>query len=168
MDLLGGWRTVRASLALATVLLIAVSGCARWVPARVGEVPIGTDVRLRLSEEGTARLEELTGTRWAEISGRLLQWDSEVMVSAALRSAGVGANGNGLRQRLVVEEEDVVGVDVRELDRTRTGFFVGGVALAAGAAIAWAVVELVRGSGGASRGPPANVPSEPLVRLRIP
>ena len=156
---------VRASLLMALVIL--VSGCARWIPARVGEVPAGTDIRLRLSEEGAAQLEELTGTRRSEVSGQLLQWGSEVMVSAALRTAGAGANSSSLRQRFVVDEEDILGVDVRELDRTRTGLFVGGVAVVAGSAIVWVVSQLT-GGGTATTGPPPVAPSEPFVRIRIP
>ena len=156
---------VRASLLMALVIL--VSGCARWIPARVGEVPAGTDVRLRLSEEGAAQLRELTGTRQSEVSGQLLQWGSEVTVSAALRTAGAGAYSSNLRQRFVVDEEDIVGVDVRELDRTRTGLFVGGVAVVAGSAIVWVVSQLV-GGGTAATNPPPSAPSEPFVRIRIP
>lgn len=156
---------VRASLLMA--LVIMVSGCARWVPARVGDVPLGTDVRLRLSEEGAAQLEELTGTRRSEVSGQLLQWDSEVMVSAALQAAGAGANSSSLRQRYVVDQEDILGVDIRELDRTRTGLFVGGVAVVAGSAIVWVVSQLA-GGGTAATNPPTSGPSEPFVRIRIP
>lgn len=157
---------VRASLVLA--LLIAVSGCARWVPARVGEVPVGTDIRLRLSDEGAAQLEELTGTPRSEVSGQLLEWGSEVMVSAALQAAGAGANSSGLRQRFVVDEENIVGVDIRELDRARTGIFVGGVAVVAGSAIVWVVSQLTGGGTAAPTDPPPPGPSEPLVRIPIP
>ncbi len=156
---------VRASLLMAFVIL--VSGCARWIPARVGEVPAGTDVRLRLSEEGAAQLRELTGARQSEVSGQLLRWGSEVMVSTALRTAGAGANSSNLRQRFVVDEEDIVGVDIRELDRTRTGLFVGGVAVVAGSAIVWVVSQLA-GGGTAATNPPPSAPSEPFVRIRIP
>ena len=157
---------VRASLVLA--LVIMVSGCARWIPARVGEVPLGTDVRLRLSDDGAAQLEELTGTRQSEVSGQLLQWDGEVMVSAALQAAGAGANSSGLRQRFVVDEDDIVGVDIRELDRTRTGIFVGSVAVVAGSAIVWVVSQLTGGGTAAPTDPPDPGPSEPFVRIRIP
>lgn len=157
---------VRASLLMALVIL--TSGCARWIPARVGEVPVGTDVRLRLSEEGASQLEELTGTRQSEVSGQLLQWGSEVMVSAALRTAAAGANSSSLRQRFVVDEEDILGVDVRELDRTRTGLFVGGVAVVAGSAIVWVVSQLTGGGIAAPTDPPPPGPSEPFVRIRIP
>ncbi|MCY3704241.1 MAG: hypothetical protein OXH08_01885 [Gammaproteobacteria bacterium] len=156
---------VRSSLLMALVIL--VSGCARWVPARVGDVPVGTDVRLRLSDEGAAQLEELTGTRRSEVAGQLLQWDSEVMVSAALQAAGAGANSSSLRQRFVVDQEDILGVDIRELDRTRTGLFVGGVAVVAGSAIVWVVSQLA-GGGTAATNPPPSGPSEPFVRIRIP
>ena len=157
---------VRASLVMA--LLITVSGCVRWIPARVGEVPVGADVRLRLSEEGAAQLEETTGTRRSEVSGQLLQWDDEVMVSAALQGAGAGANSSSLRQRFVVDEEDILGVDIRELDRTRTGFFVGGVAVLAGSAIVWAVSQLTGGGTASPTDPPNPGPTEPFVRIRIP
>ena len=56
---------VRASLLMAFVIL--VSGCARWIPARVGEVPAGTDVRLRLSEdyaEGPQAFAEKRKPQW--------------------------------------------------------------------------------------------------------
>ena len=157
---------VRACLLMALVMV--VSGCARWVPARVGEVPVGTDVRLRLSDEGAAELGELTGTHRSEVSGQLLRWGSEVMVSAALRTAGAGANSSGLRQRFVVDEDDILGVDVRELDRTRTGLFVGGVAVVAGSAIVWVVSQLAGGGTAAPSDPPPPGPSEPFVRIRFP
>ena len=157
---------VRASLMMA--LLIMCSGCARWVPARVGEVPVGTDVRLRLSDDGAAQLEELTGTRQSEVSGQLLQWGSEVMVSAALQTAGAGASSSNLRQRFVVDEENIVGVDIQELDRTRTGLFIGSVAVAGGAAIVWIVSQLTGGGTAAPTDPPSPGPSEPFVRIRIP
>lgn len=156
----------RATLVMA--LLIMVSGCVRWIPARVGEVPVGTDVRLRLSEEGAAELRELTGTPRSEVSGQLLQWGDEVMVSAALQGAGAGANSSSLRQRFVVDEEDILGVDIQELDRTRTGLFVGGVAVVAGSAIVWAVSQLTGGGTAAPNTPPDPGPSEPFVRIRIP
>jgi hypothetical protein len=157
---------VRASLVIA--LLIMVSGCTRWIPARVGEVPVGTDVRLRLSDEGADVLGELTGTRRSEVSGQLVQWGSEVMVSAALETAGAGVGNNNLRQRFVVDEENIVGVDIRELDRTRTGLFAGGVAVVAGSAIVWIVSQLTGGGTAAPTDPPSPGPSEPFVRIRIP
>ena len=151
---------VRVTLVL--VLAIMVSGCMRWVPARIGEVPIGADVRLRLSEEGVEQLAALTGAVRQDVSGQLLQWDQEVMVSAALETAGTGL-GNSLRQRFVVDQDNIVGVDVQELDRTRTGIFVGSVAVAAGFAIVWVVTNL-RGTAAPTQ-PPTTGPSLPFVRI---
>lgn len=157
---------VRASLVMA--LAIMASGCVRWVPARVGEVPVGTDIRLRLSEEGAEQLEETTGTGQSEVSGQLLQWGSEVMVSAALQTAGAGANSSNLRQRFVVDEEHVVGVDIRELDRTRTGLFAGTIAVVAGSAIVWVVSKLSGSGTAAPSEPPTTGPTEPFARLGVP
>lgn len=155
----------RAGLTL--ILLLIVSGCARWVPAQLGTVPPGTDVRLRLSEDGAAQLEEMTGARAAELTGELLQWEPEVLVSTALAPTGARVDP-GLRRRLVVDPANVVGIDVREVDRTRTGFLVGGVVAVAGSAIAWAVVNIIRGSEGAPTTPPTDGPQEPFVRFRFP
>lgn len=153
---------------LLVVLLMTVSGCARWVPSQLGTVPTGTDVRLRLSEDGVQRLEELTGENTPEVTGELVQWEPEVILSTALAPSTAGSAGRGLRQRVVVNPNDVVSIDVREIDQTRTRLFVGGVVAVAGSAIAWAVVNLVRGSEGAPGVPPTDVPSEPFVRLRFP
>lgn len=155
----------RAGLILA--LLLTVSGCARWVPAQLGTVPPGTDVRLRLSEEGAAQLEEMTGSGAAEVTGELLQWEPEVLVSTVLAPTGARVDPS-LRQRLVVDPANVVGIDVREVDRTRTGFLVGGVVAVAGSAVVWAIVNIVRGSEGAPTTPPTDGPQEPFVRLRLP
>lgn len=158
-------KRTRAGLTL--VLLLAVAGCARWVPAELGMVPPGSDVRLRLSEDGAMQLEEATGTRSTEVTGELIQWEPEVLVSTAVVTPGARV-GPGLRQRLVVDPGNVVGIDVRETDRTRTGLMVGGVVAVAGSAIVWAVVNIIRGSEGAPTTPPTDGPQEPFVRLRFP
>jgi hypothetical protein len=152
---------------LTMVLLLAIAGCARWVPAPLGTVPPGSDVRLRLSEDGAERLAESTGTRTLEVSGELIQWEPQVLLSTVLATAGMGVDP-GLRQRLVVDPDEVLGIDVREVDRTRTGLLVGGVVAVAGSAIVWAVVNIIRGSEGAPSSPPTDAPSEPFVRLRFP
>ena len=152
---------------LILVLLLTISGCARWVPAQLGTVPPGTDVRLRLSEDGAAQLAEMTGAGAAEVTGELLQWEPEVLMSTALAPTA-GRLDPGLRRRLVLDPDNVVGIDVREVDRTRTGLLVGGVVAAAGSAIAWAVVNIIRGSEGTPNSPPTDVPAEPFVRLRFP
>ena len=152
---------------LALILLLTVSGCARWVPAQLGTVPPGTDVRLRLSEVGAEQLEEMTGAGTTEVTGELLQWEPEVLVSTALGPSAMRLDP-GLRQRLVLDPDNVVAIDVREVDRTRTGLLVGGVVAVAGSAIAWALVNIIRGSEGAPTPPTTDVPQEPFVRLRFP
>ena len=152
---------------LALILLLTVSGCARWVPAQLGTVPPGTDVRLRLSEDGAEQLEEMTGAGTTEVTGELVQWEPEVLVSTALGPSAMRLDP-GLRQRLVLDPDNVVAIDVREVDRTRTGLLVGGVVAVAGSAIAWALVNIIRGSEGAPTSPTTDVPQEPFVRLRFP
>ena len=152
---------------LTMVLLLAIAGCARWVPTPLGTVPPGSDVRLRLSEDGAERLAESTGSRRVEVTGELIQWEPQVLLSTVLATAGMGVDP-GLRQRLVVDPDEVLAIDVREVDRTRTGLLAGSVVAVAGSAIAWAVVNIIRGSEGAPATPPTDAPSEPFVRLRFP
>ena len=154
----------RAGLTL--ILLLTVSGCARWVPAQLGTVPPGTDIRLRLSEDGAAQLEEMTGARAAELTGELLQWEPEVLVSTALAPTGARVD-QGLRQRPGRGSgQRRRHRRTRGRRRTRTGFLVGGVvAVVAGSAIAWAVVNIIRGQ--RRRAPLRHrrtAPQEPFVR----
>lgn len=112
--------------ALATLALaVLLSGCYRYTPARMGSVPAGTEVRLQLSDEGARRMETFTGSRRARVSGELIQWTEDVVVSVGV-PASEGMVDRDLRQRIVVAEDEVVGVEVRERDRTRTAVLVGG------------------------------------------
>ena len=82
-------------------------------------VPLGAYVHLRLSDDGVRRLEELTGTRHAEIIGQLLQWEPEVIVE-------------GMPVRLL--DRDIADTYVREADHSRNSLLTG-AALGAGSVV---------------------------------
>ncbi|MBI4539215.1 MAG: hypothetical protein HY704_06890 [Gemmatimonadetes bacterium] len=147
------------SLWLALSILLA--GCYRYVPARMGGVPPGTAVRVHLTEEGARRLEELTGRERRQVSGELLGWGEQVLISAAVPAAD-GMVDRGLRQRIIVARDEVVAVEVRELDRVRTVVLVAGVAAGATAAI---VGAFTGGGGEGSRPEPPDGPGE---GIRVP
>ncbi len=145
----------RTSLMMA--LVVCLVGCSRWVPARIGAVPVGAEVRLRLSNEGAERLEESTGTPRAEVSGELLRWAEDVMVSA--RSPTVdGTPDRGLRQRVIVDVDDIVGIEVRERARNRSALLGGGMAVLG----AGALVLVAKGLFGGGT-PPNTLPQPPDV-----
>jgi len=128
----------RTSLMMALVVLLV--GCSQWVPAAIGTVPIGAEVRLRLSDDGADSVEESTGTRRSEVSGELLRWAEDVMVSAQ-----AGAVNSGLRQRVILDVDQIVGIDRREANATRTRLLIGGLAVGIGTTLILTVKSLVEG-----------------------
>ena len=154
-----------ARACLLLVLVVLSVGCHRYVPAQIGDVSPGMEIRLRLSDEGAERVEEFTGLRRAEVSGELLEWSDEVLVSMPAPNQ-VGMNGRSLQQRVVVGADQVLGIDVREFDRTRTTLFVSGVSVVVGAALITAVAKLFGGTEKGEIPPGDNLPTDPLL-LRL-
>ncbi|MDZ7779195.1 MAG: hypothetical protein U5R14_04545 [Gemmatimonadota bacterium] len=142
--------TIRGSTIVFLCLLLV--GCHRYVPTRLGSVPSGAEVRLQLSDEGTRRLEALSGSDAEEVEGRLLSWADEVILSVPLPSVPRMVDRD-LRRRIVVASDDVVGIQVREWDRTRTALLVGGVATVVTTALVAALSGSFGGTGGPDRPP---------------
>jgi hypothetical protein len=122
--------------AFSILLFVLSAGCYRYVPARLGAVPEGTSVRLHVSPEGASRVEPVIGTAAAELVGVLERWSNEVVIAVRV-PAGAGVVDRGLENRIVLMPAEVVAIEVRERDRTRTTLLTaGGVALVGGAAVA--------------------------------
>ncbi len=151
---------VRAFLMMALVVLLA--GCYRNVPVRIGSVPPGSDVVVRLTVEGRQHVEELTGLRRVELSGQLLQWAEEITISVPVIVRS-GTLDRGLRQPITVRADEVVGVDVRELDRGRTAIVVAGVGAVVGAVLVATVVKVIGGSQGGGQPPGGAPPAQPAL-----
>lgn len=122
-----------------------LAGCYRYVPARMGAIPAGTAVRLHLSDEGVQRLEGFTASRRDQISGELIRWADEVMVAVRVPAAE-GVVDRDLRHRVVVPADEVVSIEVRERDQTRTAVLIGGAA----AIVTTALVAVFSGTFGGS------------------
>lgn len=142
------------------VFVLLLAGCYRYEAARMGAVPSGTRVRVHLSDAGVQRLREVTGRERREVSGELLRWAEDVVLSVPVAPEN-GAVDRGLQQRLVLPAEHVVAVEVREVDRARTVALV--VGLVAGTAAA--VITAVTG-GGEAPGP--QPPDGPREGTRVP
>ncbi len=132
----------RAFSLLAATLLLA--GCHRYAPARIGTVPEGTEVRMRLSQEALDRLDPALVLRGDAIIGRLVEWSDEVVLSVPVPPQA-GMVDRDLRQRVTVPVDDVLGVDVQELSRTRTALLSAAVVAAATTAVVAAVTGVFGG-----------------------
>lgn len=122
---------------LAGCLCLLSAGCYTYRPVDFDEVRVDSDVRARL----TARqVDELNGVLPSEsrvIEGRVLEENGSsylllVPVLAELR----GARIETINQRLDIPRSGIVELEMRELDRLRTGIAIGAGAAVLGF-VAW-------------------------------
>ena len=135
----GAW----AALCLA-VFACGVAGCYRYVPMDAPP-PVGTDVRIAVSDEQALRLSDQTGQVAKTYDGRLVGVvdDSVSLSVVTLRMASEFASSTTFRQTLTVSRDDLEGLSARELSAWRTGV-VGVLA----AALAYVVVDRIQEVGG--------------------
>ncbi len=127
---------MRPLLPVLMVLAVPSSGCYRYVAARPGEVPTGTEVRLHVSQDAAVRVEPVVGSGLQQVDGILEQWAQEVVLGVRVPSAQEGID-RGLRNRVVFTPTEVLAIEVRERDRPKTYLLAAGLtAVGIGAVIA--------------------------------
>ena len=104
-------------------------GCYTYVPASLDVVPVGAEVRALLSTDAELALRDSLGVPLHPLRGTLVdRQDGRLLLSVR---AGIGSRGLGsqpLYQRIGVTPQDVLRVEVRRLQRTRTMAFAVAVA----------------------------------------
>ena len=156
---------LRSVLALAG--LFAAGGCYHYLPSSSQEVAIGQAVRLRLTADEAAKYTDLRLEDPRLLEGTVVDRSaSGVMVEATVGVNNPETGSRALKQRLNVPLSGILDAELRELDRTKTGFLVGGGAVLVGLAIA-------KGAGAfGSDGPPGTENPEarwvPLFRFLLP
>jgi hypothetical protein len=107
-------------------------GCYTYAPVTLDAVPVGSEVRALLSTEAELALRDSLGTELHPLQGTLVdRQPGRLLLSVR---TGVGARELGsqvLYQRVGVTPQDVLRVDVRRLQRTKTvalGVAIAGVA----------------------------------------
>lgn len=145
------------------VLGVAVAalsvGCYTYAPVTLDAVPVGAEVRALLSTEAELALRDSLGMNLHPVQGTLVDREQGRLLLSV--RAGVGARELGsqvLYQRVGVAPQDVLRVDVRRLQPTKT------VALAVAIAGVATLVTLGAfgklnpgGSGGGGGGPPEQL-----------
>lgn len=115
---------------LAATAPLFLSGCFSYVPADVGSLPVGDDVRLELTRVAFAELPELPDNSGPDLNGTLVRRDADrlfVRVPVNVRMGGFVTQT--VHQELTIPSQGVVQSERRVLSRTRTGLTVaGGVA----------------------------------------
>jgi hypothetical protein len=130
-------------------------GCYAYVPATMDVVPVGAEVRAQLSTEAELALQDSLRVGLRPLHGTLVdRQDDRVLLSVR---AGVGSREFGsqpLYQRISVTPRDVLRVDIRRLQRSKT--VAAALAIAGGAAFLLIEAFHVRrpGGPGGGGGPP--------------
>ena len=130
-------------------LLLLTSGCHEYRMIPVAQLQPGMDVRAQLSENAIDRLRHNADveTRMLDgftISGEVTRLVSDsLMLSVPTTVFGGDYRAMVLTQSVLLPRADVVGAEVRRLDKWKTGMVVGGIA----AATAAIVLAMQRGAG---------------------
>ena len=146
------------SRAPALLALVLLAGCYRYVPQRPESIAPGTDVRIHLSADGVRRIGEAYGSASGVLEGRLESWGSDVEVTVPVEAAP-GMLDRGLRNRIVVPQADVVGIELRERDATRTA----ALSVALGGVTALTAIAVFGGVFGGGTEPEDPLPEDVLV-----
>ena len=155
-------------LRVAAVLgLTTLSGCYSYARVSPETVPAGTGVRGHLSPVGASIVEGITGRASRTLDGSFVRSDADTIVfSVPIPRSAVELRSEALHQFIGIPRGEVVDLELRRLDRTRTY----GLAAALGAVAAYVLIETLSGeSGGTGQGPGGGGPPENRIPLsRVP
>lgn len=154
-------------LAVIAMVCLGSGACYRYTPATVGRLAPETEVRARVSAAEAERLRAHAGGDGRVLEGRFLGADEDrILLEVAASSQLRGMRVETLHQRLDIRTAEILELERKELDRTRTFLVTGaGAAVMAGFVLA----RLGPGGGSAPPGegqPPAEYTS--FLRLLLP
>ncbi|HEV8365282.1 MAG TPA: hypothetical protein VGQ52_17325 [Gemmatimonadaceae bacterium] len=151
-------------LALAAPL---VTGCYAYTAAQPGAVAPGVTVRARITPAAGESVAPVLGTKQQVLTGKLISnaRDTLILEVPAVMQAEIGSSLQTLHQRVSIPRSEIVFLEIRELDRTRTYGVVGGAAIVVGVLL----YKALKGEPGSERlpgggGTDALVPAYRVIR----
>lgn len=152
---------------LVLAALCVASGCYHYLPMSATDVSVGQAVRLRLTADEAAKYADLRLADPRLVEGTVVDRSAAgLMLDATLGVNNAETGSRALTQRLSIPTSGVIDVELKALDRTKTGLVAGGVAVIAGLFIAKA------GGAFGSNGTPGTDNPEarrvPLFRIKLP
>lgn len=116
--------------------MVVLGGCYQYTPAPFETVSPEVHVRASLTSEKSLEVERTLGAFRSQVEGEVLERasDREAILLAVprLQVGDQRTQSARLRQWLWIEERDVVRVEVRSLDRGKTGLVLGVATAAVG------------------------------------
>lgn len=159
-------RSLRRPLAVVTAtLFFALSGCYSYAPVSDGAPEAGSEVRIRLNDEGAQRVSSQTYLRANRVlTGRILRAGTEglrLVISRAPRNQF--ATTGMIRDTVDVPAAGIASAETKQVETGKTALLVGGVTAGA---VGLGVAAL---SGGGARGtPPDGGDGGQPLSIRVP
>ena len=153
-----------ANLKRPLCLMPLMLGCYSYTPITPALAPAGSEVRVRITGAASDRVAPLLGTLDTRILvGSIVENNAGAMVLQVPNGAmpNVTADVVRLQTQIPLAAADVMSIEQRKIDVTRTTILLGGIA----AGIAAGVTAALRAGGGGEQG---KSPSEPPPIVRIP
>ncbi len=153
------------------LLALTLSGCFAYTPVALDSARPGEDVRVRISAEQAREIDALLLRETQVLDGRLLEVGPSFLLEVPVASNLQGGAMQSLNQRIRLDRSGIVGVELRQLDRTRTGIVVGGAGIIVLGAVVWALSRELGGDTRTDPPPPAewrgrHPSTSPLLRLQ--
>lgn len=147
------------------------SGCFQFVQVDPVAAPEGARVRAELTTEGSSRVAEALGEEEeSRIEGRVVEVSPDggilLEVVGESRATPVGVSARPLFSRVSLPGEDFTNFELRQLNRNRTAFLVGG-AVAVAAVIVTAAFDIAGGNDADDDGPDVDQILIPFFSFRI-
>ena len=118
------------------LVVLVLSGCAVYIPRPLDvPPPQDTEVRAQLTTPGAVRLTGLFGHPVQEVEGRILASTAD-SVHLALRSAEEYGLPWNQEQRLTLARSELLVLEEKRIDKTRTALLVAGTGTVVGITIA--------------------------------
>jgi len=155
---------------LLLLLLLPTAACYRYVTTDAHQLQAGDEVRARLSQAQARELDPVLLRDARTLGGTVLEPGDPILLQVPVGARAAGAPGPSLNQRILVPRSEMLEVELRSLDRTRTALVVGG---AMGLGLGVVIHGLTREAGGDTRPvdpPPAESPVYriPILRFILP
>lgn len=146
-------RPLRRPLAAVTAtLLFALTGCYSYSPVDDGAPEAGSEVRVRLNDEGAKRVSSQTYLRANRVlTGRILQaGTSELRLVISRPPRNQFSTAGMIRDTVTVPAAGIESTETKQVETGKTALLVGGITAGA---VALGAVAL---SGGGAGGTPPN------------
>ena len=155
-----GGRIPRRSLRrIAAFGFVLLGACYRYTPTASAPLA-GADVRLHLSEAGSATVAPVIGVGMTSVSGRVVSVSDSELVLAVSETAGADRRLAWAGERITLPRSAVTSFERRSLDRSRT-IGVGAASVGAAAAIALLVNAIGSRADGDGDDGTVVIPPEP-------